>query len=107
MLNNKCFYRTIAAADSSGCLPIHWAAAHGAPAVVLAALSSNSPDFINAVDESGMTPLHHAATMNRLEAARWLVNSGAKIDLPDKSGRTAKDIAEQRSYLDFVELCAV
>jgi uncharacterized protein len=48
---------------------------------------------INQADSSGMTPLHAAARVGADSIIQFLADSGAKLDLKDKRGRTALDIA--------------
>lgn len=95
-------------ADNNGGLPVHWAAMHGSNAAILELLVEGNPErrpqLINAKDDSAMTPLHHAASMNRVDAGRWLWENGADTTAKDDSGRTAADIAEQRSFIDFTDM---
>ena len=44
--------------------------------------------YVNLQEESGRSPLVHAALGGQLEAARLLLDHGARVDLPDASGRT-------------------
>lgn len=43
---------------------------------------------VDALDDHGLTALHHAARENNLEAAKILLENGAKIDARDKFGST-------------------
>lgn len=88
---------------------MHWAATNGVDTSVLAAVAGlngadESVKLIDSKDDSAMTPLHHAASMNRVSAGRWLLEHGADKSLTDDSGRTPFDVAEQRSYLEFSEM---
>jgi ankyrin repeat protein len=98
--------RIVQVADNSGGLPIHWAAMHGCENAVLEALvgSDGNPELVNRQDDSGMSPLHHAASMNRVAAGLWLLQHGADKKLEDHSSRTPRDVAEQRSYIDFISM---
>ena len=48
---------------------------------------------VNAVDGSGMTPMHGAAQKGLDEVVQYLADHGAKLDTKDKRGRTPLDIA--------------
>ena len=43
---------------------------------------------VDAVDDDGQTALHYAATCERAETCRLLLESGADPDLPDADGDT-------------------
>jgi len=53
---------------------------HGGP--------NNSKMDINSKDEFGYTALHAAVSYSRLEAARWLLENGADINITDDDGDT-------------------
>jgi hypothetical protein len=46
---------------------------------------------VNALDDKGRTPLHHAAGTGVLEAAKLLVEAGAVVDAVDDFGKNALD----------------
>lgn len=48
---------------------------------------------INAVDEDGYTALHGAASRGDNEVVRWLVDHGARVDVINKDGNSAADMA--------------
>ncbi len=51
------------------------------------------------------SPLMYAAKYGELEAAKLLINAGAKIDLKNKEGRTALDYArkyDKKELIDFL-----
>jgi ankyrin repeat protein len=48
---------------------------------------------VNAVDGSGMTPMHGAAQKGLDEVVQYLADHGAKLDVKDKRDRTPLDIA--------------
>ena len=43
---------------------------------------------VNALDDQGLAPLHHAARENNLDAVKMLLDNGAKVDTRDKFGST-------------------
>lgn len=49
-------------------------------------------------------PLHRAAGSNHVEVCRYLIDKGAKIDQPDKSGRTALHWAAISGHREAAEL---
>lgn len=51
-------------------------------------LLKDSPDLINARDNSGRTPLHQAVEKGQITVARFLLDHGAEVNLRDNSGRT-------------------
>lgn len=57
-------------------------------------------DDMDARDEQGMTPLHHAAEADNADAVKQLLKAGADQSIQDNQGRTAFDIAQQgnKSY---------
>jgi ankyrin repeat protein len=52
---------------------------------------------INAMRDSGQTALHGAAQFGWTQFVKYLAASGAKLDMKDRSGNTALDIAMGRS----------
>ncbi len=52
-------------------------------------LVQQDPSLVNALSESGYPPLILVTYSDQLEAARYLVEHGADIDLQDRSGNTA------------------
>ena len=48
---------------------------------------------INAVDEDGFTALHGAASRGDNEIVQWLVDHGARVDIVNKDGNSAADMA--------------
>lgn len=61
-------------------------------------------DDLNARDARGMTPLMIAASRNKGEICRLLLEAGAVADLVDTDGRTAYDIAVQAGAKDAAAL---
>jgi len=52
---------------------------------------------INAVNNNGQSSLHAAARMDMKDFVRYLGERGAKLDIKDRNGATALDIAEGRT----------
>ena len=60
---------------------------------ILSEILSRAPDTVNAQDREGLTPLMLAASNNRLEAIRVLLECRADRYMRDAGGRTAAEIA--------------
>ncbi len=58
-----------------------------------ASLALNRGANVNAVDGTGATVLHAVAGQGEDELVKFLVAKGAKLDIKDKSNRTALDVA--------------
>lgn len=58
----------------------------------------------NAVDEKGWTPLMAAAFMGRAANALALIEGGARLEVKNKAGETALDIARKEESQDVVEI---
>jgi GNAT superfamily N-acetyltransferase len=68
----------------------------------LAALAADlSPSELDAPLPSGYTPLHLAAGLGRLEAARWLVEHGADTEARTRHGQTAYALAAESGHADL------
>jgi ankyrin repeat protein len=59
---------------------------------------------INLANQSGFTPLHHAAEAGSKEVAALLIAKGANFTLKTKDGRTAEQIAETTRHPDVAEI---
>ena len=55
---------------------------------------------MNGFDEAGLTPLMVAAIMHRNDIVRELLELGAKPEVTDKNGQTARDHASDIWYMD-------
>ena len=82
--------RLTRAAGNGWCSIIDWLVAHGA-----AVDRGYSP--------AGLTPLHFAVENDKLDAARHLLDAGARIDSPCRMRRTALHLAALRGR---VHMCA-
>jgi ankyrin repeat protein len=72
--------------------PLHDAVLSGDLKTVTVLLTK-SQTFVNAQDEIGFTPIHHAAQIGNLEIIKSLLNYGADVTLTDKQNRTAWRLA--------------
>lgn len=77
-----------------GSTPLHKAASKNFPSIVKILLDSGAN--IDAVDSSERTALHWACFYGHTEVARTLLNYGPTIEISDKTGLTAPDLASQR-----------
>ena len=62
------------------------------------------PGDVNLMDDAGRTPLHLAATHCHVDAAKVLLDKGAKIDAKAVGGTTPLDVAAQAGCVDMVNL---
>jgi ankyrin repeat protein len=101
-----------AVADRTGALPLHWASRIGASNAILSYLvgnDENAVNVLNAVDASGWSALHFAVYNSRVDVVKWLLQAGCVTHIPDKQGRAALDLAEQREnpiILDILQQVA-
>lgn len=61
------------------------------------------PEFLNAVNEAGNTPLHWAALNGHLESVKLLINSGADVTIVNQAGHDAVYEAEINDKNDVVD----
>ncbi|MGD8538387.1 MAG: ankyrin repeat domain-containing protein [Candidatus Aminicenantes bacterium] len=82
---------------------IHKAAKTG-DVLQLKKILENNPDLVNSTDRDKMTPLHHAIDEGKLEAASFLISSGAKIDPTNYKKETPLHIAAYEGNAEAVRL---
>lgn len=87
-----------APADASGQSPAHLAACGGEAFFLLWQLQTGAN--LNQQDCLGEAPIHKAAKAGSLECLALLVAGDAKIDLCNKSGQTAADLALDYGFLE-------
>jgi len=63
-------------------------------------LKNGSP--LNATDESGYTPLHHAIAEGHGDAAIALLKAGAETDIRDLEGRLALELAPDKQVYQYI-----
>ncbi|XP_009698703.1 PREDICTED: ankyrin repeat domain-containing protein 37, partial [Cariama cristata] len=87
-----------APADAFGQSPAHLAACGGEAFFLLWQLQTGAN--LNQQDCLGEAPIHKAAKVGSLECLALLVAGDAKIDLCNKSGQTAADLALAYGFLE-------
>nr|KAG5696427.1 hypothetical protein BaRGS_020964 [Batillaria attramentaria] len=106
--------------DASGCTPLHHFAAdlpcsnHNVLSVVDVKMEAccgklacmglllDAGADVNAVDDSGSTPLHHALKKYRLDSVRYLLRRGALPGPRNNAGETPLEVADQQQILQCV-----
>jgi ankyrin repeat protein/tetratricopeptide (TPR) repeat protein len=66
------------------------------------ALVEKSPQFVEARDNDGDTPLHYAAYGGNVELINYLIDKGAKLDLQDRQRKTPLHLAATYGRKDAV-----
>lgn len=98
--------------DTSGRLPIHYAAEQGDLMCLQYLLDnymrhSKPPDpvsFIDAESTKGETALMLAVSQGNEEAAEWLINNNADVNVAAANGTTALDDAAEAGYVKLAQL---
>jgi ankyrin repeat protein len=98
----------VCTADRNGRDVLYWAI-NGSGHDVMSLLQLLSPRIgndldINARDAMRRTPLMHAIQAKRLDVVQFLLDAGATIDLEDRAGRTAMDVARATRQPAMVSL---
>ncbi|KAK7482801.1 hypothetical protein BaRGS_00025967, partial [Batillaria attramentaria] len=106
--------------DASGCTPLHHFATdlpcinHNVLSVVDVKMEAccsklacmglllDAGADVNAVDDSGSTPLHHALKKYRLDSVRYLLRRGALPGPRNNAGKTPLKVANQQQILQCV-----
>ncbi|XP_050297175.1 eye-specific diacylglycerol kinase isoform X3 [Anthonomus grandis grandis] len=87
--------------DSTGQIPIHYAARYGHKDIIKYIIN-NAPNTINDKDINlGQTALHKAASYRWRDICCMLVAGGAKLDVTDHRGNTARTLALQSEDRDL------
>ena len=89
--------------DKYGDTCLHYAAERGHVEVVsqlLAVGAKENPDYVNARDDDGSTPLMVTCYNGHVNVATYLVEHGANIHLQDKNGNTCLHVAAQGGHVE-------
>ncbi|TVY51550.1 Ankyrin repeat-containing protein C6C3.08 [Lachnellula cervina] len=86
--------------DKRGVYPIHRAAAVGSVPMVELFIKHRSP--LNASDDAGQTPLHHAIAEGHGDTAVALLKAGAETDKKDGDGFTALELAPDAQVKKYI-----
>ncbi|CAG8980057.1 hypothetical protein HYALB_00009266 [Hymenoscyphus albidus] len=86
--------------DARGQYAIHRAAAVGSVPMVELLLKNKSP--MDAADDAGQTPLHHAVAEGHGDTAFALLKAGAATDKKDVDGMLALDLAPDKEVKKFI-----
>ena len=73
---------------------LHDAASHGKVNTMEKLIELNAD--INIVDDTGCTPLMHAAHNNSIDSVKFLLEKGVKTDIKNPEGKTAFEIAMEK-----------
>jgi ankyrin repeat protein len=65
----------------------------------------NNPEAINTQDDEGMTPLACAIVQEQMNVVRFLLDTGADPNIPDKNGDTPLGLAASRNKTNGTPLC--
>eukprot|EP00899_Mesostigma_viride_P029480 jgi/Mesvir1/9717/Mv12188-RA.1 len=92
--------------DADGGVALHRAASSGNVLALhsLIAHAATTPGGVDAKDSSGCTALHLAALEGHLEAARFLLDSGATVDAVDEEGCSPLFFASREGHEELVKL---
>lgn len=87
--------------NSSGELPMHWVQS-AAGVKILADLGGL--ETINAIDQSGRTPIHWAAELGQEMKAKMLIRLGADLSKRDPNKNTPADVAKLQRHAGLHEI---
>merc|ERR1712130_1001956 len=80
---------------------LHYAARKGRLRVVQALVRSLKVKDINCVTKPGWTPLMMAAHAGHIAVCNLLIRYGARVDVKDKEGNTASNLASSSGFLEL------
>ena len=81
------------AAEDANVRPLHMAAFRGELDIVKALVEAGA-DIDSPITTNGLTALHWAIDKENAFVVEYLASKGARLDMPDKKGRTALDLAQ-------------
>ncbi|KAL0849199.1 hypothetical protein ABMA28_013537 [Loxostege sticticalis] len=94
---------TVNAPDNSGYTALHYAARNGH--IDICAILLKNGACINAQTRTGnATPLHKAAAAGKAIAVKFLIDSGATVDMQDVDGKTALHKAVENNKFELVKI---
>lgn len=88
--------------DANGRQPIHIAAEHGWDSILDFLIERGAN--INSADSYMSSPFQFAAWNNKSSIAYTLIKAGCDVETRDSCGETAKEVAEFRSSLEFLQV---
>ncbi|KAK1250659.1 hypothetical protein MKX08_010662 [Trichoderma sp. CBMAI-0020] len=93
--------------DQNGRTPLHFAAKYGvigaATSIVEAAREVGHPNFLTALDEEHMTPLHLADQHGHAKIVDMIITEDDRTAwYPDKDGSLPEDVAAQHGHLSVI-----
>lgn len=88
--------------NANGRQPIHIAAEHGWDSILDFLIERGAN--INSADSYMSSPFHFAAWNNKSSIAYTLIKAGCDVETRDSCGETAKEVAEFRSSLEFLQV---
>jgi uncharacterized protein len=83
---------------------LNWAAIGNQPSAIRFLVAHGAT--IDAANLTGFTPLHHAAEAGSVDAAKVLLELGAKKTLLNANGEVAQDVATRAGHLDVATAIA-
>lgn len=70
---------------------------------ILEQLLNHGCEILNK-DNQGWTPLHFAVSSKASSTVKYLLERGADSNIPDNSGRSPKELAQQMEAVDIISL---
>ena len=59
---------------------------------------------VNTISYTGTSPLIYAVSYNLVDMTKYLISKGAEKDIKDADGKTALDYANEKGYMQIIEL---
>ncbi|KAJ7391342.1 hypothetical protein OS493_018385 [Desmophyllum pertusum] len=87
--------------DLRGLTPLHTAALHDSVGCLAELLEwKGDANIVSAPEDCCSTALHHAARNGHLRCLKVLIDAGARVDIRNKEGKTAMQIAFEKEEYD-------
>ena len=103
--NSSCDVNDVNIRESTGYTPLlHYAAREGHNDIVRCLVENSTSNCdVNVKDNTGYTPLHHAAHKGHTDIVRYLVeNSNCDVNVKDNTGYTPLHYAAREGHIDIV-----